>query len=150
MLALYPATDASAPADLSVVGGRYVASGRDLATAAWLTLYLDAPARPGDPVPDGAQSRGYWAQAALPAGDVVGSRWWTLRGSQAVTETLRRAEEIVEEAFRSWVARGWASNVAVQEAYFRTHNGTTLLVCPFVLHAPDGGSEAFDAWAEVA
>lgn len=138
-------------ADLSVSGGRYVSSGFDLQTAAHLTLYCDAPARPGDPVPEGRNRHGAWFQHYLPAGDVWGSRWWLLEGAQAVPDTLRRAEEYLREAFEPWVRRGWASRIEVGEARFVTSpSGTTSLHCATRIHAPDGAFETFDAWREIA
>lgn len=137
-------------ADLTVVKGRYLDRGFDLQTAAHLTVYCDAPALAGDAVPEGRNPHGWWAQEYL-EGEIWGSRWWLLENAQATTETLRRAEEYLIEAFDRWVVRGWASEIIVGEAEYVTGGGGTLLLsCTTTIVAPDGATESFVAWQEVA
>ena len=144
MLALV-SSDGTTPADLQVTGGRYVSSGSDLATAFWLTLHTEAPAKPGDPVPAGRPQNGWWAQVYLDPDDVWGSRWWLLEGAQAVPETARRAEEYLHEALTPWIARGWASSFEIGNP---TIEGATLFA-PVTIVAPDGTEETMTAWAEL-
>lgn len=73
-----------------------------LRTAVYLSLFCNAPARPGDVLPDGQIARGgeggWWADAVpVSAGDVVGSRLWLLDRCAQSTENLTRAVTYARE-----------------------------------------------------
>jgi phage gp46-like protein len=79
-----------------------------IATAVILSLLLDAPAQPGDVLPDplSADRRGWWGNAFLPPvdgkPDVYGSRLWLLSRALQIPATLRAAEMYAAEAL-AWM-----------------------------------------------
>ncbi len=120
----------------------FVVEGNDLATddglqgAVTLSLFCNAPARPGDLLPDGKVARGgeggWWADAVPPKpGDVWGSRLWLLSREKGTENILPRAEEYAREALK-WMVddliaeridataefmsepAGWALEVTIQ------------------------------------
>ena len=79
--------------DVVRVAGDLLAGG-DLQTAVLVSLFCDAPAQPGDVLPDGATDRGgWWAEA-------IGSRLWLLKRANRVPSTLSRAEQYSREALQ--------------------------------------------------
>jgi phage gp46-like protein len=84
--------------------------GASVETAALLSLFLDAPARPDDPVPEDAERRGYWADAFGDEGDTWGSRLWICE-HLGVSEAIAFAPEAAEEALQWMVRTGLAESV---------------------------------------
>lgn len=85
-------------ADLVYQGGRLLSSGRDLETAIIVSLFVDAPALPGDALPPGTPRRGYWADSI--EGVASGSRLWLLEGAEATPASAARAEGYCQEALK--------------------------------------------------
>lgn len=70
-------------------------------TSLLLSIFTDAPAKPGDVVPPELEGKrgGWWADAlAAIAGDKFGSRLWLLRRVKQEPTVLTRAREYVLEA----------------------------------------------------
>jgi phage gp46-like protein len=88
--------------------GCLVDSGFDLQTAVRMSLECDAPAQPGDVLPEGTPRRGFWADAYDDDGEILGSRLWLLEGAECSEATAARAKVYAEEALRPLLARGYA------------------------------------------
>ena len=82
--------------------GIVIDEGRDLETAVYLSLFLDAPAQPGDDVPPDSTRRGFWADAYSADGDVTGSRLWLLERSKVTAVNVANAKTYAEEAL-AWM-----------------------------------------------
>lgn len=73
-----------------------LASGNDLETAIFLSIFTDRQAGPDDVIPDGTTiRRGWWADDL---NYPLGSRLWLLSRSKATKDVLRRAHDYVTEA----------------------------------------------------
>ena len=102
---------ATGDADLSIVNGD-LALDQGLVTAVIVSLFTDAPADPGDDIPDGSgDPRGYWGDMPVAAAsqtgappDVTGSKLWLLDRALVTTETLARAESYAK-ACLAWMIR---------------------------------------------
>lgn len=115
-------------ADAAIMGGDLLredgADGAGLETAIVLSLFLDAPAREDDVLPDErADRRGWWADTVAPAAerDHTGSRLWLLGREKSLPEVLRRARDYAEEALQWLVADGICSAVTVLATAPRQH-----------------------------
>ena len=81
------------------LAGADLASGSDLETSVFISLFTDRVANPDDVIPDGTSDpRGWW-------GDVdqdypIGSRLWLLDRAKQTKETLRHAYDYVAEALQ--------------------------------------------------
>lgn len=131
--------------DLLYEGGMPV-EGRDLETAVYLSLFLDAPARSGDDVPPGSARRGFWADAYSEDGDVTGSRLWLLERAKPTQSNALRAEEYGREALAWMVRDGLASTVAASAAVQALEDGSSALVLSVQITSPDGISRSFGPW----
>lgn len=76
-------------------------TGRDLETAATISLFTDRLAAPDDPLPDpnDGDRRGWWADTDAEAGP-IGSRIWLLSREKQTEEVRRRAEDYCREALQ--------------------------------------------------
>lgn len=113
MLALAFDTDA-ADADLFVSGGRFVNDGYDVETLAIVSLLSDAPAQPGDVLPEGTPRRGWWADVLDEQGRVLGSRLWLLEQSESTEATAQRAKSYAAEALQWMLDERIISKVAFE------------------------------------
>lgn len=105
-------------ADFAIAGGDLVMD-EGLQTAVIISLFTDAPADPGDEIPDGTTDpRGWWgdmpsdpaAQTGTPP-DITGSKLWLLTRAVMNAGTLARAESYAKNAL-AWMTRdGVASRV---------------------------------------
>ncbi|WP_298281270.1 phage GP46 family protein [Acidocella sp.] len=103
--------------DWTVESGQ-VATGGDLETSVLICLFTDRVLPADTAPPDGTTDhRGWWADTyeALP----IGSRLWTLarRSISDVTQLLRDARDICQEALAPLVSDGVAKQVDVQTSY---------------------------------
>lgn len=102
--------------DLALAGAD-LATDEGLNTACILSLFCDARADAGD-VPEGADPRGWWADAYADAsGDATGSRLWLLRREKQTVDVRARAQEYAQEALAWLVADGVAASVNVVASY---------------------------------
>lgn len=101
--------NARGDADLVYEGGTLL-EGAPIETAALVSLFADAPARDGDPVPEGGERRGFWADAFETDGDVCGSRLWLVE-HMTVSEALSFAPGAAKEALAWMVRDGLAASV---------------------------------------
>lgn len=86
-----------------------------LETAVVLSLFTDRRAASDDPVPDGADRRGWWADGVTgEAGDRIGSRLWLLWREKQMPSVLVRARQYAEEALAWLVTDGVARRIEVQ------------------------------------
>lgn len=86
-----------------------------LETAVVLSLFTDRRAQQDDPLPDGADRRGWWADGTgADARDRIGSRLWLLWREKQLPAVLVRARQYAEEALAWLVTDGVARRVEVQ------------------------------------
>ena len=129
-----------------------------LETAVVLSLFTDARALDGDPLPDPAMGRrGWWGDAYPPAdaagapatGDRHGSRLWTLWREKQTEETRRRAETYAAEALAWMVADGIAARVDVAASWA----GPGILALAVTITRPGSAPLSYRwaaAWAALA
>lgn len=120
--------------------------GHDLETAVYLSLFLDAPARPGDDVPRGSTRRGFWADAYSDDADVTGSRLWLLDRGKATQANALRAEEYARESLAWMVRDGIASVVSVAASVKPLEGGMAAIVLEGEVVAPNGVARPFGPW----
>lgn len=124
-----------------------------LRTAVILSLFLDAPARPDDGVPDGDR-RGWWGdQFAEVRGDRLGSRLWQLRRAKKTPDIVPLAEEIAREALAWLVEDRVASRVDAAAELAAGQAGEPDLALQVDIHRPDGSQVSFrfaHVWDDVA
>jgi phage gp46-like protein len=95
-----------------------LASGRDLETAAIISLFTDRLALADDILPDPQDSdrRGWWADWDAAEGP-IGSRLWLLTREKTLEETRLRAEDYCRESLRWLLDDDVADSVEVSAAY---------------------------------
>jgi len=126
--------------DLAVAGGDFVADD-GLRTAVLLSLFLNAPAKPDDVLPAGADRQGWWGDAlAEVPGDVTGSRLWLLAREKQLSTVLHRARDYAGEALDWLVAQRIAAAVEVSA----TNPAPGVLALAITLTRPSGQREVFD------
>jgi phage gp46-like protein len=92
--------------------------GRDLETAAIISLFTDRRAADDDPLPDAGGRRGFWGDTfPVKPGDRIGSRLWLLHREKRTPQTLARAREYAREALAWMVEDGVAEQVETLVAY---------------------------------
>lgn len=85
-----------------------------LETAVVLSLFTDRRAASDDPMPDGADRRGWWADGlGSDARDRIGSRLWLLWREKQLPSVLVRARQYAEESLAWLVTDGVARRVEV-------------------------------------
>lgn len=105
-------------ADLALAGTD-LAMDNGLETAVIVSLFTDAPADPGDDIPDGTgDRRGWWGDMPVDAAaqngttpDVTGSKLWLLARAVLNPETLARAEKYAKDALAWMIRDGVAGKV---------------------------------------
>ncbi|MDE1905021.1 MAG: phage GP46 family protein [Rhodospirillales bacterium] len=110
-------------ADLAIAAAD-LATDDGLETAVILSLFCDAPAQPGDAIPDGSgDRRGWWGDLPVSGADSggtadhVGSRLWLLERALQVPDTLRRAEVYAREALQWMIDDGVAGSVVASASF---------------------------------
>lgn len=124
------------------------ASDGELESAILLSLFTDRRAIDDDELEDGEDPRGWWGDSfARVAGDLVGSRLWTLRREKLTTQVEAQARAICEEALAWLVEDGIASRVEV--ALERVDGGR--LDIAVTVHREAGGAQRYAfAWDRVS
>jgi phage gp46-like protein len=85
--------------DLHITAGSFELDDT-IGTAINISLLSYARAQPGDPIPDGAYTHGWWGDQYSPVeGDSFGSRLWTLTGLSPA-EIADRAPALAEAALQ--------------------------------------------------
>lgn len=142
--------------DIAFDGGFSLDDG--LATAVILSLFSDARALEGDPLPEPSMPRrGWWSDAWPPAdatgapaeGDRHGSRLWTLWREKQVEETRRRAEDYAREALAWLTEDGVAGKVDVAASWA----GPGVLALAVTITKATGATLSYrwaGAWAAIA
>ena len=110
-------------ADMALAGAD-LAMDDGLESAVIISLFTDAPAGPGDAVPDGGgDPRGWWGDMPIDAAqrggvppDVTGSKLWLLDRVVLTSETLARAQSYAEAALAWMVRDGVAQSVRATAA----------------------------------
>jgi phage gp46-like protein len=134
--------------DWTVANGDLV-TGSDLQTSVLICLFTDRVLPSDTAPPDGsADPRGWWADSfnEFP----IGSRLWTLRRRSIsnVTQLLREARDICNEALAPLLSDGVAQNIDVQTSY----PSPGMLGIVVVITEPSGALQAFNfqwAWSGV-
>jgi phage gp46-like protein len=112
-------------ADLAMAGGDLLPDA-GLRTAVIVSLFTDAPAQPGDEIPDGtSDSRGWWGDMAVdPAqqdvsapADHIGSRLWLLDRALQTDETLVRAQAYAKQALQ-WMLDDNVAGAVTATAFY--------------------------------
>ena len=103
-----------------------------LETAVILSLFTDRRARPDDPLPDGSDRRGWWADAyprasARAGQDPIGSRLWLLEREKDTREVVNRARDYAEEALQWLVDDGIAERIEVMAGWVEQSGELTEL-----------------------
>jgi phage gp46-like protein len=112
-------------ADMVISGGDLQVDA-GLQTAVIISLFTDAPAQPGDEIPDGSTDpRGWWGDmpidpaqqdtSAVP--DHIGSRLWLLDRALQILETLTRAVAYAKEALQWMLDDGVADGIDVTASF---------------------------------
>lgn len=109
------------------IGGDIQLNGYDLAaddgltTAVIISLFTDRRAEDDDPLPAGADRRGWWADAfpEMP-NDKIGSRLWLLYREKQTQSVVNRAREYAEEALQWLIDDGIAKAVIVTAEIVRS------------------------------
>jgi phage gp46-like protein len=93
-------------------------TGRDLETAATISLFTDRLALPDDPLPDpnDGDRRGWWADWEADGGP-LGSRIWLLSREKETEEVRQRAEDYCREALQWMIDDDVADAVEVIAAW---------------------------------
>ncbi len=139
--------------DLALSAGD-LATDEGLATAISCSLFTDAEARPGDPLPDdGDGRRGWFGDArARVAGDRIGSRLWLLARETITDATLARARVYGTEALAWLVEDGVAASATFDVWRDLRDNVWTVRARAVVLR--QGGDPLAlgfdDLWARIA
>lgn len=115
-----------------------LAVGNDLSTAVLLSLFTDRRADEDDVLPDGTDSRGWWADAM--DGQRIGSRLWLLERARSLPETFALAKEYAEEALQWLVDDGVAAKVLVAATGVRGTDCNNVLALQIDITQPDGKS----------
>ena len=109
------------------LSGPSLAEDDGLQTAVLHSLFTDARARPGDPLPVNAQlagtpdRRGWWGDSYSPIpGDRYGSRLWLLHREKQLASVVERAREYALEALQWLIEDGVARAVNVTAEVVRT------------------------------
>ncbi|WP_298214331.1 phage GP46 family protein [Acidocella sp.] len=123
-------------ADLAVSRGD-IALDRGLQTAIIVSLFTDAPALPGDILPDHAGPRGWWGNAYLSR--PIGSRLWLLRRAVITQDTLTAAQDYAREALQWLIDDGVAGSIGVTA----TQIGLNAINLAITLNQ-QGGSPVFN------
>lgn len=94
-----------------------------------LSAYADRRAHAGDPLPSGADPRGWWGDRVQPLArpqtsgtrnpDRIGSRLWLLEREIQSAANLVRAKKYLTEAFAWLTEDGYASKVDIAVSYPR-------------------------------
>jgi phage gp46-like protein len=112
-VSVLPTTDGDG--DVSYDDDGRIVEGHDLKAAVFLSLFLDAPARDGDDIPDHATRRGFWADAFNTDGDITGSRLWLLERSKVTAAALADAKTYADEAL-AWMVRDGVARAVTTSA----------------------------------
>jgi phage gp46-like protein len=111
-LTLLPADHQISSLDLALTAAGDLQTGQQLHTAVAISLFTDRLAAADDPLPDGTDRRGWWADAWEP--DLIGSRLWLLSREKQLNEVVLRAQQYAEEALNWLIEDGIASRIQVQ------------------------------------
>jgi phage gp46-like protein len=87
--------------------------GENLIAELFLSLYTDAPADEGDPVPDGIERHWYWA-SAFDTNAIRGSKLWILRYVRPVEDALVLAEQWTTDALQHLITRKLVQSISVR------------------------------------
>jgi len=93
-------------------------TGRDLETAATISLFTDRLAEPDDPLPDpnDGDRRGWWADWEA-AGGPIGSRLWLISREKQTEDVRQRAEAYCREALQWMLDDDVADSIVVVAAW---------------------------------
>jgi phage gp46-like protein len=128
---------ASGVADLEVSLGD-LTTDDGLRQAVLLSLFLD---RYSEEAVEG-ERRGWWADEFGPAGDLVGSRLWTLRRAKPTAQTLEQVKTYAREALVWLVEDGVAAEVSTSATY-GTLGGSRSITLTVALTRPISGTAEF-------
>jgi phage gp46-like protein len=134
-----------AEGDVSYDSSGKIVEGQDLKGAVYCSLFWNAPALPGDDVPENATRQGFWADALDPELGVTGSRLWLLERAKVTTQTISDAKTYAEEALSWMVTDGVARSVLVETSRFDVGPGTAGILTEITIFRPDGKSFTW-AW----
>jgi phage gp46-like protein len=125
----------------AALDGADLKSETGLATAIYMSWFTDAPAKPGDVIPDGTNDgRGWWGDYnARVDGDRIGSRLWLLKRSKRTAEVIRLAADYAREGLQWMIADGVAAAVDVSAGA----QSTAGILLTAVITKPGGNNSEF-------
>lgn len=115
MAALIRWNNTAGGGELVLDAQRRIAQGDPLIADLFVSLHTDAPAAPGDPVPEGVSRPGTWA-ASFDRAAIKGSKLWMLRHVKPIAKALALAPIFAEEATRWLVTEGRVASVSATAA----------------------------------
>lgn len=134
--------DSSGQADWSISDGA-LASGDDLSSAVFISLFSDRQAEASDDLPDtSGDRRGWWGD--LDESAKVGSRLWLLSRSRLDDAVAKDAVTYAKEALKWLIDDGVATSVSVAA----TRSDRKLLTLRVIITKRDGTTASLSyAWA---
>src|SRR5476649_507157 len=120
--------------DWSLVGAQ-LATGNDIQTAVYISIFTDRAANTDDVIPDGSgDPRGWWGDTGQDR--PIGSRLWLLSRAKATTDTLNLAKDYITEALQ------WLIDDEVVDHFDITVEWTaaSMLGMRIVSYAADGSA----------
>lgn len=121
----------------------HLLAGAGIETLVQNSLCLDAPAHPGDPVPDDIARSGYWADAL--DGEVTGSRLWILQYMAANEAARLFAIDAAAEAL-AWMMRAPYFLAKSVEVSARYTPGGTIAVYPSITKPSELAPSVVGVW----
>ena len=119
-----------------------LASGPDLFTAVYISLFTDRRAESSDVIPDGSTDRrGWWGDGGQDY--LIGSRLWLLSRAKQVPQTLLDAKGYCTEALAWMIADGVAAKIDVACSFI----GQGAIGILIKLYDQAGGVIASFQWA---
>lgn len=130
--------DAAFGADMALAASA-LSTDDGLKTAIIISLFTDARAQDGDPLPDGADPRGWWgngfAPGDLPTDRELGSRLWLLARAKTTADVPAKAREYALEALQWMLDDGVAASVEVTVER-QANAGTPVLAFAVAIKRP--------------
>ena len=138
--------DTSNGADWAMAGAD-LASGDDLTTAVYLSLFTDRRAADDDKLVDNTQNRrGWWGDTG--SDSQIGSRLWLLARAKQDDDTLLLAEQYAEEALQWLITDEVAASIDVNASWVRA--GLLGLVVTIIRSSGTTFTRQYDyIWKEI-
>src|SRR5471032_1175811 len=119
------------------LSGAQLATGNDIETAVYISLFSDRAANPDDVIPDGSgDPRGWWGDTGQE--QPIGSRLWLLGRAKQTTDALNLAKDYITEALQWLIDDGVVGSFDITVEW----SAVGRLGANVVAHRPAGGPTA--------